>query len=137
VWGKCIWGCCEVAVETNAGFVWCGVDGESRGLHSLDGLGWWSCGGSCVLSREVETRLVGEFAGPELVGGQTVVVWSWWKLLFVCQAANDVVACILHIVRLKWLVVKFSALQAGVQDSCACTSVSRKEFLLGGGGESR
>lgn len=34
----------------------------------------------------------GEFAGPELVDGQAIMVWSWKKLLFVCQAANDVVA---------------------------------------------
>lgn len=38
----------------------------------------------------------------------------------------------LYIVRLKWMVTKFSALQAGVQDSCTCTSVLREGCFLSG-----
>jgi hypothetical protein len=56
----------------------------------------------------METKLVGEFADPELVDDQTIMVWLWRKLLFVCQTANDVVICMYAPYReLKWLVVKF------------------------------
>lgn len=81
---------------------------------------------------------MGEFAGPELVDDQTVMVWLWRKLLFVCQPANDVVVC-MHTTDREVEVVggEVSALRTGVQDSCTCTSVSRKVFLLGGGGVSQ
>ena len=133
---RCIWGCCEVAVETNAGFVSCGVDGVARGHCGLDGWGvvmWWPC----ALSREVEDEIGGRVRRPGAcgqLGRGGLVVAEASICLSCCKCCGGVHTTYSEV---EVAVVKFSALQAGVQESCTCTSVSRKVFLLGGGGESR
>ena len=52
-----------------------GVDGVVARAVWPGCVGLWLCGGPRVLLSEVETKLVGEFAGPELVDDQTVMVW--------------------------------------------------------------
>jgi len=133
---RCIWGCCEVAVETNAGFVRVGWMVLREGIMAWMG-GVWLCGGYVPYLSEVEDEIGGRVRRPgacEQPGCGSLVVVEASICLSCCKCCGGVHTTYSEV---EVAVVKFSALQAGVQDSCTCTSVSRKVFLLGGGGESR
>lgn len=92
----------------------------------------WLCGARALSYGEDDKVSTSLLSGLKPVDGQIIfVVWLWWGFSLPEGCTVEVTARQALHGEVWWMVVKFSALQAGVQASCTCTSVSRGKLPAG------